>query len=213
MKAVGIFGGMFDPIHYGHLRTAYELQAKLSLDEVRFVPCANPPHRGAATVDAAVRTRMVAAAIGGQPGFIVDDRELQRTGPSYTVDTLEDLRTDFPDASLCLIVGMDAFLGLPQWREWRRLLDLAHIVVVERPGWRAPGSGELGAIVGRHAARGSGDLRRKRHGYIRVEPVTRLEISSTGLRSAIRSGLEPRYLVPDAALNIIAETRCYAANG
>ena len=213
MRAVGIFGGMFDPIHYGHLRTAYELQEKLSLDEVRFVPCANPPHRGAASVDAAVRTRMVAAAIGGQPDFIVDNRELKRTGPSYTVDTLEDLRTDFPDASLCLIVGMDAFLGLPRWHEWRRLLDLAHIVVVERPGWRVPESGELGDIVERHAARGSGDLRRKRHGYIRVEPVTRLEISSTGLRSAIRSGLEPRYLVPDAALNIIAETRCYAANG
>lgn len=212
MRVVGIFGGMFDPIHYGHLRTAYELQNKLSLDEVRFVPCANPPHRRTAAVDAALRTRMVAAAIRGQSGFVVDDRESKRSGPSYTVDTLEDLRAALPDGSLCLILGMDAFLGLPQWHEWLRLLDLAHIVVVERPGWHTPEAGELGDLVERHSAADAADLRRERHGRILVAQVTQLEISSTGLRSAIRAGLEPRYLVPDAALNLIAETECYAAH-
>jgi len=212
MRAVGVFGGMFDPIHYGHLRTAYELQKKLSLDEVRFLPCANPPHRSAAAVDAALRTRMLAAAIRGQPGFVVDDRESKRSGPSYTVDTLEELQTDFPDASLCLILGMDVFLGLPQWHEWRKLLDLAHIVAVERPGWRAPDSGALSGLVERHATADPDDLRRERHGRIFLAEVTQLEISSTGLRSAIRAGLEPRYLVPDAALKVITETGCYATH-
>ncbi len=212
MRALGVFGGMFDPIHYGHLRTAYELQSKLSLDEVRFVPCANPPHRSAAAVDAALRTRMVAAAIRGQSGFVVDDRESNRSGPSYTVNTLEELRAEFPDASLCLILGMDAFLGLPRWHEWRSLLDLAHIVVVERPGWCAPEAGELRDLMERHEGADAADLRRVRHGRILLAEVTQLEISSTGLRSAIHSGLEPRYLVPDAALNVIAETGCYAAH-
>ena len=212
MRAVGVFGGMFDPIHYGHLRTAYELQKKLSLDEVRFVPCANPPHRSAASVDAALRTRMVAAAIRGQSGFVVDDRESRRSGPSYTVDTLEELRADLTDASFCLILGMDAFLGLPQWHEWRRLLDLAHIVVVERPGWRAPEAGALKHLVEQHATVDPDVLRRERHGRILVAQVTQLEISSTGLRRAIRAGLVPRYLMPDAALIVISETECYAAD-
>ena len=212
MRAVGVFGGMFDPIHYGHLRTAYELQSKLSLDEVRFVPCANPPHRSAAAVDAAVRTRMVAAAIRGQSGFVVDDRESKRSGPSYTVNTLEDLRAELPDASLCLILGMDAFLGLPRWYEWRSLLDLAHIVVVERPGWCAPETGALVDHVEQHATADADDLRRERRGCIFLAQVTQLEISSTGLRSAIRAGLEPRYLVPDAALKVITETGCYATH-
>ena len=203
---------MFDPIHYGHLRTAYELQSTLSLDEVRFVPCANPPHRSAAAVDTALRTRMVAAAIRGQPGFVVDDRESKRNGPSYTVDTLEELRADFPDASLCLILGMDAFLGLPQWHKWRSLLELAHIVAVERPGWGAPEASALGDLVERHAAVDADDLRRERYGRILFAQVTQLEISSTGLRSAIRAGLAPRFLVPDAALDVIAETGCYATH-
>ena len=212
MRAVGVFGGMFDPIHYGHLRTAYELQSKLSLDEVRFVPCANPPHRNAAAVDAALRTRMVAAAIRGQSGFVVDDRESKRSGPSYTVNTLEDLRAELPDASLCLTLGMDAFLGLPRWHEWRSLLDLAHIVVVERPGWCAPEAGALRDLMQRHEGADAADLRRARHGRILLAQVTQLEISSTGLRSAIRAGLEPRYLVPDAALKVITETGCYATH-
>lgn len=212
MRLVGVFGGMFDPIHYGHLRTAYELQSTLSLDEVRFVPCANPPHRGAASVDAALRTRMVAAAIRGQSGFVVDDRESRRGGPSYTVDTLEELRADLADASFCLILGMDAFLGLPQWHEWRRLLDLAHIVVVERPGWRPPEAGALKDLVEQHATADPDVLRQERNGRILVAQVTRLEISSTGLRRALRAGLEPRYLMPDAALKVISETECYAAD-
>ena len=202
---------MFDPIHYGHLRTAFELQQKLSLDEVRFVPCAEPPHRSAATIDTALRVRMIGAAIEGQAGFLVDDRESRRAGPSYTVDTLASLRADFPDRSLCLILGMDTFLGLPTWHEWRKLLELAHIVVVNRPGWRAPETDTLQDFVEQHAAAGPADLLRERHGRVHIEQVTRLAISSSELRSAIRAGMEPRFLMPDAVWKIIFETGCYAA--
>jgi nicotinate-nucleotide adenylyltransferase len=140
MRTIGIFGGTFDPIHFGHLRTAFELLQALRLHEMRFMPAGNPPHREVTVASAPVRLAMVQAATQGQPGFVVDDREIRREGLSYSVDTMRTLRADFPDHSLCLIVGMDAFLGLPKWHQWRELLDLAHLVVAHRPGWRAPGA-------------------------------------------------------------------------
>ena len=133
MRCIGVFGGTFDPVHFGHLRTAYELLVRLELAEVRFVPCAVAPHRRQPITDSATRVRMLEAAIADVPEFVIDTRELERAGPSYTVDTLESLRTEYPDEALCLLLGMDAFLGLPGWHEWERLLDLAHIVVANRP--------------------------------------------------------------------------------
>lgn len=134
MRPIGIFGGMFDPIHYGHLRTAFELLQSLDLEEVRFIPCGDPPHRADTFADAAFRLHMVRLATMAEPGFTVDDRELRRQGPSYSVDTLASLRGEFPGRSLCLITGMDAFLGLPGWHRWDEILDFAHIVVAHRPG-------------------------------------------------------------------------------
>src|SRR5262245_12412890 len=149
-QPLGLFGGTFDPIHYGHLRTAFELWQALGLAEVRFMPTGSPPHREQTHASAGHRLAMVKAAVAGQPAFTVDDREVRRSGVSYSVDTLAELRAEHPDRSLCLLLGMDAFLGLPNWHRWRELLDLAHIVVAHRPGWRAPPSGPLGqGMVGR----------------------------------------------------------------
>lgn len=114
MISIGIFGGTFDPIHFGHLRTAYELLQSLRLNEMRFMPAGNPPHREVTVANPEQRLAMVKAATQGQPGFVVDDREIRRAGLSYSVDTMRTLRADFPDHSLSLIVGMDAFLGLPK---------------------------------------------------------------------------------------------------
>jgi nicotinate-nucleotide adenylyltransferase len=199
MTTIGIFGGTFDPIHFGHLRTAFELLQALRLNEMRFMPAGNPPHREITVANAEQRLAMVRAATEGQPGFVVDDREIRREGLSYSVDTMRTLRADFPDRSLCLIVGMDAFLGLPKWHQWRELLELAHLVVAHRPGWRAPSMGPLGELL---VDRGTGRI------YIRA--VTQLEISSTDLRQVITSGQDPRYLVPEEVRKIIRETGCYA---
>ena len=122
---MGIFGGTFDPIHYGHLRTAFELAEAVRLAEVRFLPTGNPPHRDPAQASAEERLAMVRAAVAGQPGFTVDDRETRRGGLSYSVDTLGELRGEFPQRSICLLLGMDAFLGLPNWHRWREILELA----------------------------------------------------------------------------------------
>jgi nicotinate-nucleotide adenylyltransferase len=210
MQSIGIFGGTFDPIHYGHLRTALELKERLSFTQVHFVQCANPPHRGAPMIDAALRLRMVEAAVGGEAGFVADDREIKRSGLSYTIDTLASFRAEFPALSLSLLLGMDAFLNLPQWHRWQELFDLAHVVVAHRPGWRAPQTGALGDLLLERRTANGGELAASRAGRIHVQPVTQLEISSTDLRASIRAGIDPQFLMPDSVRKMILETECYA---
>jgi nicotinate-nucleotide adenylyltransferase len=208
-EPIGLFGGTFDPIHYGHLRTSFELWQALRLAEVRFLPTGNPSHRESPLATPELRLEMVRAAVAGNSAFVVDDREMRRTGVSYSVDTLLDLRRDFPDRSLCLLLGMDAFLGMPGWHRWREIFDLAHIVVAHRPGWKAPITGPLGEIM---VDRGTGsvrDLHAAAAGRIYVHAVTQLEISSTELRQLILSGRDLRYLIPDAVREIIKRTQCY----
>ena len=209
---IGLFGGTFDPIHYGHLRTAFELWQALKLAEVRFLPTGNPPHRERTLADAALRVEMVRAAVADQPPFVVDDREVRRAGASYTVDTLTELRSENPERSLCLLLGMDAFLGLPNWHRWRELFDLAHVVVAHRPGWKAPLHGPLGELMVDRGTGAVNELHKSKAGRIYVHAVTQLEISSTELRQIIDAGRDPRFLVPDAVRDIIRESGCYARN-
>ncbi len=209
MTLRGVLGGTFDPIHYGHLRTAFELLQALGLAEVRFVPNADPPHRRATVASAELRRRMVEVAVDGQAGFVVDDRELHRDGPSYTVDTLESLRTEHEGDSLCLIMGMDAYLGLTNWHRWDEILDLAHIIVAHRPGWKIPDTGGLGALMAAHGSSDAADLGRKTHGCIYDHAVTQLEIASSDIRDLIRAGRDPRFLVPDAVRDVIFDSGCY----
>lgn len=205
---LGIFGGTFDPVHIGHLRTAFELKVRLGIERVHFVPASVPPHREQPVASPELRTRMLEAALADEADFVVDRRELERDGPSYSIDTATSFREEFPERVICLLLGMDAFLGLPEWRDWQRLLDLVNIVVARRPGAALPESGPLGKLLGQHAIR---DRNWQPAGSIIVEDVTQLEVSATHLRASIRSGIEPRYLVPDAVWNIAVTTGCYAA--
>ena len=160
--------------------------------------------------DAQVRLHMVQLATAGQAGFIVDDREVRKAGPSYSVETLAELRHEYPDRSLCLIVGMDAFLSLPKWHQWQELLQLAHLVVAHRPGWRAPGMGPLGELLVDRGTGRIGDLHEQRAGCIYIHAVTQLEISSTEVRQLIAMGRDPRFLMPDSVRKLILDTHCYA---
>ena len=209
MRPVGVFGGTFDPIHYGHLRTAFELLQALRLSEVRFIPCGDPPHRGTTFASAAERLRMVALAIDGQEGFVADDRELARGGPSYSIDTLLTLREEFPQRPLGLILGMDAFLGLHTWHRWDELLDVAHIVVAHRPGWKAPDIGPLGELLEEFGTHRVDDLHEALCGRIHIHAVTQLEISSTEIRDLVAAGRDPRFLMPDAVCQAIGKSACY----
>lgn len=209
MSAMGVFGGTFDPIHFGHLRTAFEVLQALRFSEVRFMPCGTPPHRGSPVAAAQERLAMVRAATEGQHGFVVDDRELSREGPSYSVDTLTALRGEFPLRPIALIIGMDAFLGLPKWYHWQEILQLAHIVVAHRPGWKAPDIGPLGELLAERGTHRIGDLHQAKSGHIYILDVTQLEISSTDIRDIVAAGRDPRFLMPDAVREYIRESACY----
>ncbi len=209
MKPLGVFGGTFDPIHYGHLRSAFEMLQALDFGEVRFIPCSDPPHRGITYASAEQRYRLVELAIDGQDGFVSDDRELRRDGLSYTVDTLISLREEFPDRSLGLIVGMDAFLGLPGWHRWDEILNFAHIVVAHRPGWKAPDLGVLGKLISDHGTHRVGDLHTAIAGRVHIHAVTQLEISSTEIRDLVAAGRDPCFLMPGAVRDEILNLGIY----
>ena len=210
MNSIGIFGGTFDPIHNGHLRIALEALEELSLSAVHFIPCGQSPLRSEPAATNDIRLKMVKAAVEAEPRFIMDTREIKRGGPSYTYDTLTTLRDGHKENSICLILGMDSFISLPSWYRWEELIDLAHIVIAHRPGWKAPTEGPLGDFVQEHLAESSQDVVTKREGSLFVLPVTQLEISATKLRSSIRLGLDPKFLVPESVRAIIKETECYA---
>ncbi len=211
MKPIGVFGGTFDPVHYGHLRTAFEMLQALDFAEVRFIPCGDPPHRGTTFANAEQRLAMVSAAVAGQPGFVVDDRELRRDGPSYSVDTLNSLRGEFPEHPLGLILGMDAFLNLTGWHRWDEILDFAHIIVAHRPGWRAPDYGALGELLEERGTHKVEALHEAKAGLVHIHAVTQLEIASTDIRQLIAIGRDPRFLTPDAVIDVLRENRCYSA--
>jgi nicotinate-nucleotide adenylyltransferase len=206
---MGILGGTFDPIHYGHLRTAFEILQALRFSEIRFMPCGSPPHRDTPVADAQLRLDMVHVATQAQPCFVVDDRELRREGPSYSVDTLAALRSEIPPRSIALIIGMDAFLGLPKWYRWQEILQLAHIVVAHRPGWRAPDMGPLGELLAERGTHQVSDLHQKKAGHIYIHDVTQLEISSSEIRELVSMGRDPRFLLPDPVNDVIVQSGCY----
>jgi nicotinate-nucleotide adenylyltransferase len=188
---LGLLGGMFDPIHFGHLRAAEIVREALELDEVVFVPAGMPPHRGQPAATGIDRYAMVALATAGDPTFVPSDVELARQGPSYTVETVALLRQQRPGAEVVLIVGSDNLPAIADWREPERLLELCTVAVVERPGSAPAPAGKLPAA--------------RLH---RVEG-TALPIASRDLRERIRSGRSVRHLVPDGVANYIDKRGLY----
>ncbi len=207
---IGIFGGTFDPIHFGHLRTSLEVMQGAGLDEVRFIPLHQAVHREQPIVDGKTRLRMIKAAIRGQPGFVADDRELKRQGESYTVDTLGTLRADFSDRSICLIVGGDAFREFLTWHRPLEILDLANLIVMQRPGHSDFSDPSLQTLVNERVTDQAEQIRHQPAGKIFFQPVTQLEISATRIRALIAEGVSARYLMPEAVIKIIRDLNLYA---
>jgi nicotinate-nucleotide adenylyltransferase len=214
-SVLGIFGGTFDPVHCGHLELAREVRAALDLAAVRFIPAGDPPHRAAPVAPAIHRLAMVELAIAGHPGLEVDTREIQRRGRSYTVETLEELRSEAPSRGLALIVGADAFLGFPTWRRWQELFELAHVVVVARPGV-AFDRALAPPLAVEWAARFRDDalaLSAKPAGSIIVQPITAHAIAASAIRTELARGAEGivavRGLLPAAVLAYIDRNQLY----
>ncbi len=206
---LGILGGTFDPVHHGHLRLAIQLRDLLGLAEVRLVPSARPPHRTSPTASAGQRAKWIRVALAGEPGLILDNRELIRAGTSYTVDTLAELRTEFPDAPLCLAMGDDAFAALDRWHQWERLLELAHLIVVPRPGVESKLPPRIAQLLAEREIKAPAELRAARCGRIYHTQFPLLEISGTEIRALLRAGKSPRYLLPDEVLREVEDLEVY----
>ena len=209
MTPLALYGGTFDPVHFGHLRTALEVGEALGGAEVRMLPAHVPPMRDAPGAGAEQRRRMVELAIEGVEGLALDDRELRREGPSYMVDTLAEVREEIGDQPICLILGMDAFARLDGWHEWKRLLELAHLVVMNRPGSHPPLDGAVADLLNARRIDMHHELERRPAGSILVQTVSALEISATDIRRRIRAGHDIRFLLPEAVREFIAEHRLY----
>jgi nicotinate-nucleotide adenylyltransferase len=192
------------------LRSALELVERLQLGELRLMPSAEPPHRDAPRCSAAHRAAMVELAVAGEARLVCDARELKRAGKSYTLDSLIELRAELGSATgLCLVMGCDAVLGITQWHRWRELLDWAHIVVIARPGWELPGSGEVAQWLHAHRVDDPHCLRQRQAGCITILELRPLAISSTEIRAILAAGRSARYLLPQSVLNYIEVHKLY----
>ena len=213
MRMIGLLGGTFNPIHFGHLRMAQELAESLHLEEVRFIPSATPPLKSLPKVSAEHRAHMVKLAITDNPLFRLDTRELSRTGASYTIDTLSSLRQELgPDTSLILFMGTDAFRQLERWHRWGALLDYCHIALVQRPHSTNDAlSPELQHYLSEHYTEHGNDLQQHASGFITMRQITALDISSTAIRARIEQGTSLRYLMPDSVIGYLREHSLYSA--
>ncbi len=201
--SIGIMGGTFDPVHHAHLQIAWELSEQLHLDEVRFIPSNIPVHRKEPHASPQHRLNMLTFATQSVDKFLVDDREIQRKGPSYMIDTLKSLQTDYPQAQLHLFLGMDAFNELPTWKDWEQLVDYAKLIVVRRPSYVLPSDPAFRAWSAEQQTKGS---------ILFAQTLTSLDISASLIRKALREHKSPRYLLPDAVLNYITENKLYGGD-
>ena len=209
-RSIGIFGGTFDPVHIGHLRTALELRETLELDEIRLLPCSDPYHRESVITPAPHRLAMLQLACAGVPGLVVDDRELRRSGPTYTFDTLRSFREELgDDCSLVLCMGMDALLNFSSWHRWQEFLSLCHIVVACRPGYQLPESGAIAELIRDKAATSVAELHTLPAGRVLIKEMTLLPVSATEVRNAIIENRSLKWLVPDPVIQYLNEKELY----
>lgn len=200
-RAIALFGGTFAPIHHGHLRLAIEARERLGVERVHLIPSARPPHRAAPGISAARRLHWVQLACAGEPGLVVDDRELRREGRSYTVDTLAELRAEHADAPLLLLLGGDAASQFHTWHRWQQIAQLAHLVFVTRPDALRVLAPELAALLGGRRADHAQALHQRPAGLWLDLELPPLAISSTRVRRLLKARRSVRGLVPQAVID------------
>ena len=204
---IGIYGGTFDPVHYGHLRTALDIIEIFALDKMLLIPCSHPPHREQPAVSAAMRVQLLHTAVNNHPEFVVDTREINRAGPSYMVDTLASIRDESGETPLLLCIGADAFEGLTSWHQWKRLFDYAHVLVMTRPGWK---NKALPGFFREKLTTMQQDLTMASCGRLIFQNVTQLDISATRIRQIIGEGRNPDFLLPVAVIELIKKHGLYS---
>ena len=208
--SIVIFGGTFDPVHLGHLRAAEEIHEQLGMDEFRFLPCGQPPHREAPVASAAQRLEMLQLALAETTEFQVDERELHREGPSYMVDTLHSFRAEFPHSSLALVIGQDAANSLNRWYRWQEIPKLSHVVIMSRHGGSARYPDEVRAMVTSLRTERPASLKDAHSGKVLELEIDSLPVSASAIRGLVKAGRSVRFLVPAPVLKFIDQQDLYA---
>jgi nicotinate-nucleotide adenylyltransferase len=209
VNAIAIFGGTFDPVHYGHLRAALEVREQLGIGDFRLLPSGTPPHRATPQASAAHRLAMLQLAAEEHAGFSVDDRELRRPGYSWMVDTLAEIRGEAGNVPLVLLIGQDAANALDSWHEWARLFTLAHLGILRRPDSVASYSQRLASELEGRTSGATGSWRSMPAGCVLELEITQLDISSTAIRQILGSGRSPAFLMPGPVIDYIRRHRLY----
>ena len=207
-RLICLFGGTFDPVHYGHLKPLNELQQYLAADAVYVLPASIPPHRPAPQASSEQRQNMLQLALREYPGFILDSRELERSGPSWTVLTLQSFRQQYPDASLCLVMGSDAFNGLSSWYHWQQIPQLANIIVIERAGMETAKRPDWAT---EHLVRDVDSLRESKSSSILYVSLKGYDISATEIRQRMAQKLDVTGMLPDKVIDYIRQNGIYQA--
>lgn len=216
---IGIFGGTFDPIHYGHLRIAEEIAEMIGVRKMHFIPAGCPRLRYSPEASLQHRAVMVGLAIQGNSRFILDEREIRRPGVSYSVESLRELKQELgEDVALCFVTGADAFMNLAAWHNWRELFGLCHFIIAARPGHMLTANPdvlpqELNAECARRWVSNVDSLKHATSGMIFIAQTTLLDISATVIRTRVAAGKSIRYLIPDAVLDYIAANHLYSEKG
>lgn len=205
---LGILGGTFNPIHYGHLSAAWQTSQNLGLTALRFMPCHHPPHRNPPVVSVKDRLQMLHLAIDNIPGFVIDDRELKSNEISYTVNSLAAIRKEVGDTPICLLLGCGVFSQIKTWHEPEKLIHLAHIVIVDRPEEMLKRNDFIDDLL-THEISDPQMLKQKSAGLVYFENNTPLGISSTLIRQMLAKQQSPRFLLPESVLNYIHERKLY----
>jgi nicotinate-nucleotide adenylyltransferase len=211
-NAIGILGGTFDPIHLGHLRMALELYEAFHLTKVHVIPCYQPVHRQSPIASPEERLAMVRCAVANEPALYADAREINRRQASYTIDTLHEIRQDMPNTPICLLLGIDAFLGFPTWHRFHDILEQAHIIVAHRPHYQLPSTGIIANLLKERLRENMIITHDVPAGGIWLQSITALEISASYIRNQIAMQRNPRYLLPDNVYQHIKENRLYYVN-
>jgi len=210
IKNIGVLGGTFDPVHFGHLRTALAAQQDFSLDEVRLIPCHHPVHKEEPEVAAQHRISMLHRATKAEKSLVVDVRECMRPGPSYMIETLESLRTEYPDDRLFLLLGADAFNKLESWKDWQKLFELAHIIVITRPGWEINPSASVREFCEHRIAASFSEMCKNQAGNVLPYSFIPLMIASSEIRKLLKENKSVRYLIPNAVIKYIKKHKLYS---
>lgn len=212
LHTMGVYGGTFDPVHKGHIQPVLQAAEQAGFDHVKLIPCHIPPHKGKPRALPAQRLEMLELICAEFSCFSIDERELKKGTPSYTVETLQELRTQIPDSSIAFFMGMDSFANLNKWYKWQELLDLSHIVVCERSDQVDQLPQEIGIYYQQHGTQESADLHTSTCGKIFIANTQDVQVSSSLIRKRIKDNESYREFVPDSIYQYIQRCKLYQSD-